>query len=285
MNTISFLSYKCKIDTDLELVNTNCTDEFLKEGTYYLIVDKQCVTLTIEEFSVDSSICYWIYVLMGEESPYNPEVINSENGFQSISNPRPRKYIEQNRQYFGILIPKNFTLFSSNQKLNKFLQLHYKESSPNKELNIAPALVDKQEFEKKLRLIRKIKLKYKQPKKSDLFAMPSETYLIELAKNSLDELPTDDYVEIGLSLDIKFKEKNTLTDYYWKFLEKGKINPALKKIDFVGDTYNNFNIIFNTETFQHKIVIKANKDNNGMYNEDNIKTELKYKIRDFSVDF
>ncbi len=113
--------------------------------------------------------------------------------------------------------------------------------------------------------------------------MPSESYLIEMAKNSLDELPTDDLREIELSLDIKFKEKNKLNDFFWNFLRKDKINPALKKLSFVGNTYDNFDIIFNTENFQHKFSIKAHKDNNGMYNEDSVKAELKHEIVNFTV--
>ncbi|WP_246744197.1 hypothetical protein [Bartonella grahamii] len=150
MNTIKFLSYKYKIDVDSELVNISRADKFLEEGMYHPIVDNQCVTLIIEKFSVNSKICYWIYVLMGEKSPYNPEVIDSENGFQNIPNPRPKKLVEQNQQYFGILIPTKFTLFSSNKKLNKFLQLHYKESFSPKTIDISPDIVDKQEFEKKI---------------------------------------------------------------------------------------------------------------------------------------
>ncbi len=128
MNTLNFLSYKYRIDPAPELVNNSGADKFLEEGTYYFNRDNQCATLVIEKFSVNSKICYWIYVLTGENSPYNPEIIDSENDFQNIPNPRPRKYIEQNKQYFGVLIPVEFTLFSSNKELNKFLQLHYKKT-------------------------------------------------------------------------------------------------------------------------------------------------------------
>ncbi|WP_273790437.1 MULTISPECIES: hypothetical protein [unclassified Bartonella] len=97
---------------------------------------------------MNSKICYWIYVLTGENSPYNPEVIDSENDFQNIPNPRSKNQIEQNKQYFGILIPIEFTLFSSNKELNKFLQLHYKKSFPPKTIDISPDIVGKEEFEK-----------------------------------------------------------------------------------------------------------------------------------------
>ncbi|WP_273760751.1 hypothetical protein [Bartonella sp. ML70XJBT.G] len=285
MNTISFLSYKYKIDTDSELVNTNCNNEFLKEGKYHPTLDNQCATLIIEKFSMNLNTYYWIYVLMGEESPYNPEVIDSKNGFQKIPNPRPKEYVEQNQQYFGILIPKEFTLFSSNQKLNKFLQLHYKESSSNKVLDISPALVDKQNFEKKLRSIKEIKLKYTPPRQSDFFGIPSEEDLLKIAESSLGSFPTEGFTGIELSLDIKFKEKNSLKNFFHNFINKDKTNPVLKKISFVGNTYNNFNIIFNTKTFQHKVNIKADKNVNGMYSEDTVKNELKYKIKNFTVDF
>ncbi|UTO27822.1 hypothetical protein [Bartonella harrusi] len=285
MNTIKFLSYKYKIDTESELANINCADKFLEEGIYHPIVDNQCVTLIIEKFFVNSNICYWIYVLTGEKSPYNPEVIDSENDFRNIPNPRPRKLVEQNQQYFGILIPKEVTLFSSNKKLNKLLQLYYKESFSQGMIDISPDIVNKQEFEKILRSITEMKLKYKQPKQSDFFTMPSEADLIEMAKKTLDGLPTDDFSEIEFGLDIKFKEKNTLNNFFWNFLKKDEINPALKKLYFVGNTYNDFDIIFNTENFQHKIDIKASKDNNGMYNKDSVKEELKCKIGNFTMAF
>ncbi|WP_375678017.1 hypothetical protein [Bartonella sp. AP72JLCBS] len=111
MNTLNFLSYKYKIDPASELVNINDADKFLEEGRYDFNCDNQCATLIIEKFSVNSKICYWIYVLTGENSPYNPEVIDSENDFQNIPNPRSKNQIEQNKQYFGILIPIEFTLF------------------------------------------------------------------------------------------------------------------------------------------------------------------------------
>ncbi|WP_375638593.1 MULTISPECIES: hypothetical protein [unclassified Bartonella] len=93
MNTINFLSYKYKIDPASELVNINDADKFLEEGRYDFNCDNQCATLIIEKFSVNSKICYWIYVLTGENSLYNPEVIDSENDFQNIPNPRSKNQI------------------------------------------------------------------------------------------------------------------------------------------------------------------------------------------------
>ncbi len=103
------------------------------------------------------------------------------------------------------MIPIEFTLFSSNKELNKFLQLHYKKSFPPKTIDILPDIVGKEEFEKKLRLIKEIKLKYTQPKQSDFFAMQSEDNLLKMAKLLLGEFPTDDYTKIEFGLDIKFK--------------------------------------------------------------------------------
>ncbi|WP_375675175.1 hypothetical protein [Bartonella sp. CL100XZDX] len=195
---------------------------------------------------MNSKICYWIYVLTGENSPYNPEVIDSENDFQNIPNPRSKNQIEQNKQYFGILIPIEFTLFSSNKELNKFLQLHYKKSFPPKTIDISPDIVGKEEFEKKLLLIKEIKLKYTQPKQLDFFAMQSEDNLLKMAKLLLGEFPTDDYSEKELDLGIKFKEKNNLKNYFLNLFKKYKLNLAFKNISFVGKTHNNFDIIFNT---------------------------------------
>ncbi|WP_375679729.1 hypothetical protein [Bartonella sp. AP7XZML] len=282
MNTINFLSYKYEIDTDSKLVNTNCIDKFLQEGTYTLTVKNQCATLTIEKLFVESSTYYWVYVLTGEESPYNPEVIDSENGFQSVPNPRSKKQIEQNEQYFGVLIPTKFILFSSSKKLNQCLQSHYKENF-KEEINILPELIDKQDFEKKLHSIKEIKLKYKKQKQLELFGKQSAKCLVELAKDSLDAFPTDDVTEIELSLDIKFKEENNLREYLWNFLKKDKKNPILHKLNFVGDTYDKFDVIFNTESFQHRIRIKSSKDDNGRYNKDFVKKELIFEIENFTV--
>ncbi|EJF84175.1 hypothetical protein MCU_00843 [Bartonella elizabethae Re6043vi] len=282
MNTINFLSYKYEINTDSKLVNTNCIDNFLQEGTYNLPIKNQCSTLTIEKFSVRSSIYYWVYILTGEESPYNPEVIDSENGFQSIPNPRSKKQIEQNKQYFGVLIPTKFILFSSSKKLNQCLQSHYKENF-KEEINILPELIDKEDFEKKLRSIKEIKLEYKKQKQLELFGTQSEKYLTELAKNALDGFSTNDVTEIELTLDIKLKEENNLGEFLWNFLKKDKKNPILHKLNFVGNTYNKFDLVFNTESFQHTILIKASKDDNGRYNEDSVKKELMLEIEDFTV--
>ncbi|WP_254492907.1 hypothetical protein [Bartonella sp. B1099] len=282
MNTINFLSYKYEIDTDSKLVSTNCIDNFLQEGTYNLSIKNQCSTLTIEKFSVGSSNYYWVYILTGEESPYNPEVIDSENGFQSIPNPRSKKQIEQNKQYFGVLIPTKFILFSSSKKLNQCLQSHYKENF-KEEINILPELIDKRDFEKKLRSIKEIKLEYKKQKQLELFGTQSEKYLTELAKNALDGFSTNDVTEIALTLDIKLKEENNLSEFLWNFLKKDKKNPILHKLNFVGNTYNKFDLVFNTESFQHTIPIKASKDDNGRYNEDSVKKELMLEIEDFTV--
>ncbi|UNF39123.1 hypothetical protein [Bartonella krasnovii] len=282
MHTINFLSYKYEVDTDSKLVNTNCIDNFLQEGTYNLPIKNQYSTLTIEKFSVGSSTYYWVYILTGEESPYNPEVIDSENGFQSIPNPRSKKQIEQNKQYFGVLIPTKFILLSSSKKLNQCLQSHYKENF-KEEINILPELINKQDFEKKLRSIKEIKLEYKKQKQLELFGTQSEKYLTELAKNALDGFSTNDVTEIELTLDIKLKEENNLRECFWNFLKKGKKNPILHKLSFVGNTYDKFDVIFNTESFQHTILIKASKDDNGRYNEDSVKKELMLEIEDFTV--
>ncbi|WP_375613805.1 MULTISPECIES: hypothetical protein [unclassified Bartonella] len=181
------------------------------------------------------------------------------------------------------MIPIELTLFSSNKELNKFLQLHYKKSFPPKTIDISPDIVGKEEFEKKLLLIKEIKLKYTQPKQLDFFAMQSEDNLLKMAKLLLGEFPTDDYSEMELDLGIKFKEKNNLKNYFLNLFKKYKLNPAFKNISFVGKTHNNFDIIFNTETFQHKFAIKTSKNDNVMYNEGNIKEKLKHEIVNFTV--
>ncbi|WP_375659499.1 hypothetical protein [Bartonella sp. MR30HLJHH] len=104
-----------------------------------------------------------------------------------------------------------------------------------------------------------------------------------MAKLLLGEFPTDDYSEMELDLDIKFKEKNNLKNYFLNLFKKYKLNPAFKNISFVGKTHNNFDIIFNTETFQHKFAIKTSKNDNVMYNEGHIKEKLKHEIVNFTV--
>ncbi len=44
---------------------------------------------------------------------------------------------------------------------------------------------------------------------------------------------------------------------------KDKKNSVLNKLSFVGDAYDKFDVIFNTESFQHKISIQPSKNNNG----------------------
>ncbi len=51
----------------------------------------------------------------------------------------------------------------------------------------------------------------------------------------------------------------------------------------MGNTYDKFDVIFNTESFQHKISIKAFKDDNGRYNKDFVKEELIFEIGNFIV--
>ncbi len=51
----------------------------------------------------------------------------------------------------------------------------------------------------------------------------------------------------------------------------------------MGDIYDKFDVIFNTESFQHRIRIKSSKDDNGRYNKDFVKKELIFEIGNFTV--
>ncbi|WP_455480861.1 hypothetical protein V3564_00185 [Bartonella sp. B12(2025)] len=101
-------------------------------------------------------------------------MIDSENNYQNLPNPRSSQLIEQDQQYFGIFIPRASVLFSSNKKLNTSLQLKHKESFSSSTMSISPAVVSEQEINEKLRSVKKIELKYKNSKIPDLFGISTK---------------------------------------------------------------------------------------------------------------
>ncbi|WP_413154840.1 hypothetical protein [Bartonella sp. cb54] len=283
MSTIDLFSYDIYVNS--KPINTKDADAFFGKLDIKNTPDNnKVITLTAEKLFVNSNTYYLICASTGKSNPYNPEVIDIEdNDLSATSNPRPKKFVELKIQHFGVLIPQTSTLFSSSRKLNDLLKKYLQAS-----IHIAPAIANAQVLEERLSSVKEIKMEYKQSKQLDLFTMSSS----EEIKNSSEEIKkiaahetglffSEDISEFNFTLSATLKEENNTKTRVKKLLSQEDHNHNFKKLSFVGKTYNNFDAIFNTETFQYRMSIEINKDENGMYNKDDVKTKLVNQMKNF----
>ncbi|RBQ32789.1 hypothetical protein CRU92_03480 [Arcobacter sp. FW59] len=225
-------------------------DEFniLIDGIYYeVIVEK-------------TNDYIWFSFDFGKPNPRDNQLTDIITG-EKRENDRELTEAELIQQFFCLYCFKRNLLYISNSKKKNTLSIVFKEKM-NQKFSFKTIQKTKDEFISILEGVNEITF----TETKHLFSFDSKK------REALKDLTGIDSPN-EFTISAKYTKSNELVDFIKElFLEKK--NNTLKDLIIRGNDEDNFEIIFNNDSFSRKIEIQINKDENGKYLNDEVKNNL-----------
>ena len=235
-------------------------EKFNKEHTY----TNTYYRIKVEDIA-DQFI--WLVASHGKSAPHGEEVIDTINN-TIINNPKQPHHAELNNQFF-LLYDKNHSrlYISSNQK-KSFVE-DYFSSILSKDVILKQYIVSVQEFSNRVQSISSIKL----VSKNNLFSEQND--IMQDVKNTFGLGTPANYL-----LEVNFNKVNK-TDKFKDFLNKvlnWRNGSEIDSLICVGNDDQDLQILFNLDTISEKIDISLVKNDNGLYNAEEVKKLILSKV-------
>ena len=213
------------------------------------------------EVSVQKNEEYiWFDANFGSPNPRDEMLTNINNGNKK-SNPREKIEAELLKQVFCLYHFSKQTLYLSNVKKKKFVEVILKDNT-GLDFKVKSFFKTKNEFIELLKSVNEISFTEVQ----NLFHKnsPERQALIDLTGTD----SPDDF-----TITTKYSKANVISGFLNK-LFNGWTNNSLKDLIIRGTDEDNFSIIFNNDTFTKKIDVPSSKGPNGKFNSKSVKSSL-----------
>jgi len=247
------------IDELKKIFDDPTEESFSSRDTYYLI----------SKSNIDNEY-FWAYARYGKSLPYSPTVYNTEEQVEE-NNPRTNIQIETDKQLFALYSIKERIFYVSSAKKKALFEDFFKEKL-NKDVTIKAFYKDVDAFIEKLKSVEKVKL----VAKSNLFN--SEGEILDIFPNPKNlyglGVPDDFCVEANFN---RVHPTRGFIDALKK-MAGWKQNLEVDALVCIGRDDNNFETIFNSDSFIRKIAIAAGKDERGMYDPNIVMNALIEKL-------
>ena len=213
------------------------------------------------EVSVQKNEKYiWFDVNFGSPNPRDEELTNINNGNKK-SNPREIIEAELLKQVFCLYHYSKQTLYLSNPKKKKLVEVILKEKT-GIDFKVKSFFKTKNEFIELLKSVNEISF----TEVRNLFHKDS------LERQALIDLTGTDSPD-DFTITAKYSKANVISGFLNK-LFNGLTNNSLKDLIIRGTDEDNFSIIFNNDTFTKKIDVSSSKDSNGKFSAKSVKSSL-----------
>lgn len=211
---------------------------------------------------------FWLYARSGKAKPYSSEVINI-NTKETDKNPRNPNQAELRKQTFCLYCPNIGVFYVSNSKSSTFV-LSYLKLKFEKNFSLKNYFVSPDEFVKAINSVKSLKFVSMEPNlfNGDIFSEIND--VLGYGKNAHD-----------FTLEVKIKENIFKPETWLQFLTKWKSkkdSQAIKRMICVGKDDKGIKKIFNLDNYLQKCEILAAKDENEMFNPNDIKQAIIGKI-------
>lgn len=243
--------YKEVLFTDLKSI----------ESSFNYVGDKTLYKIDTE---IISNEYFWMSIDYGSPTPHREVLINIET-FNEDINPRKENQVELTSQSFFLYSFKNKLLYASNSRhLNLFISVL--KSQTNKNFQINKVYINSDEFMSKIKNVKKISFSAF----DDLFFSNTKEY------NAIIDLT-------GTSCPKKFTlianyDNHSITNFLKGLFTKRK-NSSISELMISGFDSDGFEMLYNTDTFSNKIPLRIKKNNEGVYDMEEIKNNLLDKIK------
>lgn len=196
---------------------------------------------------------FWLSASYGSPNPRPTEILNTDD-FSTSANPRNSNEVEQREQLFLIITFCDSSMYISNIRQKGFIKKLFEEKL-KKNVIIKDIFKSIEEFYNVIRQIDKICFT---SKKRDLFSKIGDINQV-LSDNYGMEEPDEFSVEAKYSRPLTSRIRNTI--------KKLMRDDQLKKIIIKGRDDDNFEKVFNNDTFTQKLIICLEKSENGLFND------------------
>lgn len=240
-----------------------------------IIAEEEDFSLNDNHYLIKTSIIgdeyFWFYARYGKALPYSSTVFNIKRRVEE-DNPRSTDQIETDRQFFCLYSFKDKNLYASSSR-QKDIFAAYLKYKLDKKIDIKYFFISDSAFLKQIKSVDKIKF----VSKRNLFVGDTGVMSILPSPNDLFGLGMPD----NFTIEANFTNAKITKEFTEKFkrLFSWKNTMEADSLLCVGRDDNNFESIFNVETFVRKVVVPINRDSQGMYDENIIMQTLITKIK------
>lgn len=229
--------------------------------SFNILVDDNYYEVTVEK----NETYIWFDINFGSPTPRGEELTNITTGDKKLN---PRKNIEAEllKQLFCLYYFPNQTLYLSNSKKKKFIEVVLREKVGS-DFIVKNFCKTKDEFIDIINNINEISF----TEVKNLFHKNSKERQALIDLTGTDS--SDDF-----SIIAKYTKENKVVNFLHRLFD-AKSNNSLKDLVIRGTDEDNFNIIFNNDTFIKKIDIQSPKDINGKFTSISVKASLLQELR------
>lgn len=211
---------------------------------------------------------FWIYIEYGKAKPYANKVFNVEKK-EYAQNMRNPNEAELRNQIFCIYMPEKAVLYMSDFRKSKFLASYFKDRF-KRNFSIRKYVINSQTFVNEINSVKSLRL----------VSVDRNLFNGGIFDNVRDVCGYDadnDGSIVKFDIEIQLKETkfnaSKWLDFFTLFQNK-KDRLEIDKMICVGESDEKIEKIFNLDTILKKIQIPALKNENEMYNQEEIKQTI-----------
>lgn len=208
----------------------------------------------------------WLYFEYGAKNPRPDYVIDTDNNNEKVQNPRSASQVEPNKQLFCVYEGDTGNLYLSNQQKKGFMEEFFKsfEPEPDQRIFVKRVYIDAEDFLAQLKTVETMKI----VARPNLLSTTGDLYqpVIDIFGYGIPE-QFEVFAKFGGSITQAVKDK-------FMRLFKEQKDGSIKKFICVGKNDDGLETIFNTENFTKKISIRLRKQENELFDADEVKDEI-----------
>lgn len=264
METITFTSFQVVVDgkfptvDDYDVLCSKALIKYDREGVHY----------KIEHKLANDNDFYWMYASYGNPLPYSDQVYDTLSQVTK-DNPRKQYDAELRNQFFALYDFKTQSLYLSNSQKKVFFEVYCK-TYIGKEVIIKRIYKSAEDF---LSIVKKV---------SNL-RLVSQRSIFTMKSGLFDDV--DNVFGLGepeqIELDLSFGkiDKTNIFEQMLKGWRNRFQECQIDKLICVGYDENDMEVVFNTESFMHKIEVKQKKNSKGMFEQISVRDALLAQVR------
>lgn len=212
----------------------------------------------------ETNHCIWIYLKSGNSLPYDDTVINIETN-EKTANPRQITQVELRHQYFALYDYTQKALYLSTLKTIGIFENFFKKAIGEENITIKKVLKDFNDMLRSFKSIKSIRL----VAKNGLFVQTNNLF-----QGITDAFGLGIPGQYKIDVDFGYASLSELAIGKLREINQKRLGGEIDTFICVGRDDTGLDGVFNMDTFTSSIRVKAAHDENGMFQDFEVKREL-----------
>ncbi len=215
---------------------------------------------------------FWLHARYGRPLPRSKIVINTKTETEE-SNPRDAYQIEPDKELFGLYHAEACVLYLSNTRQKSWFE-KYLNRKLKQGVVIKNIFKDPEDFVRHLAKVNKVKLIVTR----DLLSQQAK--IMEIFPNHKDMYGLGEPEDF--TLEANFKNARLTDKFVACFMQmvRWKQESEVKSLTCIGEDDQNFESVFNVDTFTQKVIVEVAKDEDGFHDPNEVKQKLIERIEE-----